>query len=129
MSRVKIRELALIAAAGGMLVFEVMGFRGALPAASVATAAVARGASHAATRAAVGVAKGTASWLGIARAARPEILPIPAANRDRHRSAHPRLRVVTASLLWCPAADASRSLLHAHAVRNAYTVVLREVAL
>ncbi len=129
MNRVKIRELALIAVAGGLLVFEVMGFRGALPAASAATAAVAKGAGYAATRAAVGVAKGTASWLGTTRPARRGDIPMVAASRERRRAARPRVRFVSTSFVCCPAGVASASLLLPRDVRHAYTVVLKEGAL
>ena len=130
MHRVKIRELALIAVAGGLLVFEVMGFWGAMPAASAATAAVARSASHAATRAAVGMAKGTAMWLGTSRSARRESVPMLAASRDRRRAARPRVRLVlTASHSGCPVAAAIASLALTRETRIGYTHVVKQGAL
>ena len=84
MNRVRIKELVLVAAAGSLLVFEVIGLRGALPTAmralgadgvvhavraasrgaAAATATALDGASASAAGVAVDAAKGAAHWLG-----------------------------------------------------------------
>ncbi len=84
MNRVRVKELALVAVAGGLLAFEALGLRGALPTAmrslagegvldavkaasrgaAVATASVLDGAGTSAADVAVGAAKGAARLFG-----------------------------------------------------------------
>jgi hypothetical protein len=150
MNRARIRELALIAVAGGMLAFEVIALRGALPTAMVAladggithevgaasrnavgaTASVLNGAGEAATDAAIGAAKATARWLGTVTPSRYAARPVWIANRARHRGDLPHVRVIAVKGDGrCAAETACRSLHRAHEVRAAVAAALRQAVL
>lgn len=127
MNRARIRELALIAVAGGMLAFEVIGLRGALP---VATASLADGAGRAVTRMAVGVLKGTATWLVTVAPSRHANGWLSVVSPARHRGDLPRVRVIAVKGDGRRAAEtACRSLRRAHEVRAAVAAALRQAVL
>ena len=112
MHRSRIRDLALVAIAGGLLAFEAASLRAALPAAAQALAAqgvvgearaasmsaalavssVLAEASLAASHAAVGAVKGAARRLGTVTPPRPAIGATQMAGRTYPRS--PQMRVV-----------------------------------
>ena len=64
MNRVRIRDLALVAVASGLLAFEVTSLQGASKDAALATASVLRGVGAVTTHAAIGAVKGAARLLG-----------------------------------------------------------------
>ena len=115
MREVKIRDLALVAVAGGLLAFEALGLGAALPAAwqaladqgflaeanaasrsaAIAATSVLREVGVAVSHAAMGAAKGAARLPGTPTLPRPAGGCVPAAGRQHARSLRPRVCVIT----------------------------------
>ena len=122
MRRARIRELALIAVAGGMLAFEVIGLRGALP---VAGASLADGAGHAITHVAVPLLKGTATWLATPAPSRHPDRLLRLVSHMRRRGDGPRAPIVAVKWDRPSAAErVCRSHRRAHELRAADDVHL-----
>jgi hypothetical protein len=118
MKRVKIRELALIAVAGGMIAFEVVGLRGVLPTASHIAAVAAASALEDASRAATGATRVSASGATMV------------ASRARLRSDGSRVSVIAVMHdRSCAATTTCRSLRRANQVRGVLWAAMREMAL
>jgi hypothetical protein len=150
MKRVKIRELALIAVAGGLVAFEAFGLTEALPSAmraladrgvlgevkaasmdaAFATAPVLDGAGSAAAHAAARAVKGAARLLGVVTPPRHAMLPVLVAKVGRGINTHARVCVVTIMNTGCRAGGAARRApCLAHEARRAVEAVLRPTAL
>lgn len=150
MNRARIRELALIAVASGLLAFEVIGLRGALPTALVAladggithevgaasrnavvaTASVLNGAGEAATDAAIGAAKATARWLGTVAPSRHPSCLLPVVSPARHRGDRARVRVIAVKGVGRRAVETARRSLHrAHEAPDVVPAALWQVVL
>ena len=150
MREVRIRDLALVSVAGGLLVFEALGLHAALPAAgqaladqgvvgevnaasmsaAIAATAVLGEASRAVSRAAVGAVKGAARLLGTATLPRPESGFVLATGRPHARSMSPRVVVITVTSGAGPFVyTACSSCRPTHVVRRAVQSAGREATL
>ena len=129
MNRVRIRDLALVAMAGGLLAFEVTSLKGAVPGAmravveqgvlgdvkgaskdaARATASLLRGAGSATTHAALGAVKGAARLLGTVTPPVPTRGLVLAASGAGSRGTVAHVHVVTLSREACRELAASGS--------------------